>query len=1110
MPLNPGTILNNRYRTVKLLGQGGFGAVYRAWDLTLERQCALKENLETSPEAQRQFEREAKLLANLSHSNLPRVTDHFVIPGQGQYLVMDYIEGEDLQDKLAGGVGLPESVVLPWIIQICDALIYMHNQPQPVIHRDIKPANIKITPPDALNPQGKAVLVDFGIAKSFDPHTKTTAGARAVTPGYSPLEQYGAATTDARTDIYALAATLYALLTGQAPPVSTDRVVGAPLPPPRTLNDGISPGVETAILKAMEIQPENRFQTAIEFKAALLKAAGAAAQVYAPSTTVATPLATVAVPSERPPSQPPVTPPASRPPSRPPGASPSLQAVQANAGITPRRPIPWKLVIGIAGAGAILICILVAAIVLPGLLKGKPTPTALSAASTRAPTHTSLPLPTQVPTSAPTMAPTPTGAPVNITIWHQWGSSYLGAITAVFTSYMAEHPNVTIVLEQRDNVSDALSVAIPAGQGPDIIGWANDQIGKLALAGNIVDLTSLGVDRIFLAANYEPAAVNGVVWQNAIWGLPESQEGIAIVYNKAVASASDFPFDPTNFDDLLAKAEAYATAHPGRYLLCNQGLGIADAYHEAPIWFGFGMSNYVDDTGKVYLDTPEGIAAGNWIQQFHQYAPNEASSDICRTMITEGTAAAWWTGPWSIADLEAAGIDYGILPMGRPFVGIKTLMITRNAVDRGTAEVALDIIKYFTNQANETTVALANQTIPANTAALNDSQIQALTTVRGFGAALNLGVPLANTPYADVQWGPVGEATMAIWNGSQTVEQALAAAQTTIETDIANMGDLTLPEYYPNWDCTRSEVLCIGLVTDVGVVMDHSFNESAWNGVMRASSELGAVFLYGDTVDVNDYIAKITWYAENNYDVIVTVGFALGPTTTDFAQRYPNVYFIGIDQYQSTVLPNLVGLVFHEDQAGFMVGALAAMMTQTGTVGGVFGTDSVPPVVAFHDGYQNGALYINPNITIISTYHPGGVDTAFTDPDWGAATAASAIQNGADVIFGAGGQTGNGAIIETASHPGLYCIGVDADQWETLPEAHPCLITSAMKLIDPGVYALIHLYWQGSPASGNYYGETGLAPFHDFDSLISQSIRDRLAEISTGLLNGTISTGYNP
>ena len=211
MPLLPNQILNNRYRIVKLLGQGGFGAVYRAWDLNLDHQRAIKENLDTSPQAQRQFKREAQILDVLVHPNLPRVIDHFIVPNQGQYLVMDFVEWQDLGEMLMNGP-LPEARVLPWIIQVCDALIYLHSQNPPVIHRDIKPGNIKITP------DGRAILVDFGISKVYDPTLSTTVGARAVTPGYSPPEQYGKGATDARSDMYALGATLYHLLTGQAPP----------------------------------------------------------------------------------------------------------------------------------------------------------------------------------------------------------------------------------------------------------------------------------------------------------------------------------------------------------------------------------------------------------------------------------------------------------------------------------------------------------------------------------------------------------------------------------------------------------------------------------------------------------------------------------------------------------------------------------------------------------------------------------------------------------------------------------------------------------------------------------------------------------------------------
>jgi serine/threonine protein kinase len=135
MPLQTGQVLNNRYRVVRLLGQGGFGAVYRAWDANLNRPCAVKENLDTSPEAQRQFTREATVLANLSHPNLPRVTDHFILPDQGQYLLMDFVEGEDLASKLRNQGVLPVEQVIKWISQVADALTYLHGRQPPVVHR---------------------------------------------------------------------------------------------------------------------------------------------------------------------------------------------------------------------------------------------------------------------------------------------------------------------------------------------------------------------------------------------------------------------------------------------------------------------------------------------------------------------------------------------------------------------------------------------------------------------------------------------------------------------------------------------------------------------------------------------------------------------------------------------------------------------------------------------------------------------------------------------------------------------------------------------------------------------------------------------------------------
>lgn len=375
---------------------------------------------------------------------------------------------------------------------------------------------------------------------------------------------------------------------------------------------------------------------------------------------------------------------------------------------------------------------------------------------------------------------------VTIQIWHGWAGEYFTTIEEVFKAYEEANPGVTIELSKPDNLNESIQVAIPAGEGPDIFAWANDQIGTQALAGNIVPLNDLGVDEAFLESTYEPAAVAGVVWQGQIWGLPETQEGIALVYNKDLVTEEYLPTDPMDFADLLAKATQFKEA-TGMPLFCNQGFPGGDAYHVAPVYFGFGVPSYVDDEGTIYLDTPEAVAAGQWLKDVSAVLDKEASHDICKASITEGKVGAWWTGPWAIADLETANINYGIIPMGRPFVGIKTLMLTANAADRGTAEVALDVMKHFTSAEVQKKLALANKTIPAATAALQDPEVQALATVAGFGASLNLGIPMANTPYASAQWSAVADATAAIWNGSQTPEEAMAAAQTTIADLIAQM-----------------------------------------------------------------------------------------------------------------------------------------------------------------------------------------------------------------------------------------------------------------------------------------------------------------------------------
>lgn len=264
MLLSSGTLLNgNRYRIEAVLGRGGFGVVYLATHLQSQVQVAIKATNETGPSIQEAFTHEARLLYGLRHPHLPRFTDFFIESPQ-PYLVMDYIAGHDLDQLMNEHSGpMNEADVLPWIDQVLDALTYLHRQVPPVIHRDVKPANIRLAPNNMI------YLVDFGIAKVGDVTAQTQHLARAVCPPFSPPEQYGATPTDTYSDVYALGATLYYLLTAVLPPESVARQAGVELIPPRQLNPAISPDVEQIILRAMALSIHERYSQAQTIREAL-------------------------------------------------------------------------------------------------------------------------------------------------------------------------------------------------------------------------------------------------------------------------------------------------------------------------------------------------------------------------------------------------------------------------------------------------------------------------------------------------------------------------------------------------------------------------------------------------------------------------------------------------------------------------------------------------------------------------------------------------------------------------------------------------------------------------------------------------------------------------
>jgi basic membrane protein A len=310
-------------------------------------------------------------------------------------------------------------------------------------------------------------------------------------------------------------------------------------------------------------------------------------------------------------------------------------------------------------------------------------------------------------------------------------------------------------------------------------------------------------------------------------------------------------------------------------------------------------------------------------------------------------------------------------------------------------------------------------------------------------------------------------------------------------------------------DCASEKVFCVGLVTDVGKINDNSFNQSAWEGVWQAHKELGADVQYIETANSKDYAKNIAAFGDLGYDVIVTVGYALSDATIAAAAIYPNTDFIGVDQYQSEPVEGVAGLNFPEDKAGFLVGALAAMMSKNHKIGAVCPTDEVPAVWRVGEGYKAGALYADEQKSttteVYVLYHKDD-DKAFTDPEWGATTAQSMIDQGADVIFGCGNLTGNGAMI-AAAQAKLYVIGIDTDQYLTLPEAAPRMLSSAVKLVTPGVFDLTKLSKEGAFPSGNYFGNAGYAPFHSLANEVPAEVRTEMEKIDAGLRDGSIKTG---
>jgi basic membrane protein A and related proteins len=330
----------------------------------------------------------------------------------------------------------------------------------------------------------------------------------------------------------------------------------------------------------------------------------------------------------------------------------------------------------------------------------------------------------------------------------------------------------------------------------------------------------------------------------------------------------------------------------------------------------------------------------------------------------------------------------------------------------------------------------------------------------------------------------------------------------------------------------QDEPIKIGVVTDVGQLEDKSFNEFSNAGAMDAAAALGGEHAVIVTEEIADYASNIQSFVDEGFDVITTIGFLIGTDTLEAAKANPDTFFVGVDQGicvdaegnndstfacegdAAALIPNYQGIVFREAQPGYLVGIVAATLSESGVIGAVGGTN-VPAVVAFRDGYINGAKSVNPDIEVL--YQESNPDPVigFNDPERGAEIAGQMLDLGADVIFQVAGGTGVG-VLEAACAAGAYGIGVDVDQSKSLPpQAAECVVTSAEKKLQDTVSSVIQSAADGSFQAGTVVYDlsndppgVGISPFQEkYADLLTPELQAALDAAVAGMVDGSIDPG---
>ncbi len=729
-----------------------------------------------------------------------------------------------------------------------------------------------------------------------------------------------------------------------------------------------------------------------------------------------------------------------------------------------------------------------------------------------APKDTPTPMPTAKPQPKPTepgASPAlPTATPVlkvKIVMWDQEGEVERNTVLyPLVNEFMAANPNIEVEVTNYGNeeLRNQFQIASLAGEAPEIIRCPNNFAGLFSTRGILLPIEDM-FDQAFLGT-FLPGALAGGVVEGTLWGIPDQAGNhLMLIYNKEFISTP-----PADTDELIRMAqEATDEAASVWGLVYNT----QEPFWLAPWLGGFGGWALDEATDMPTLNTPAMVDALQFVYDLsskYKVVPSGCDYETARVLFEEGKAAMLIDGDWSLRGYAQKGMNFGTAPIPKvvktglwptPMTEGRYYMIS-SQVTPGTPEfeAVKKLVEFMTGEHAQQMWLEELKKLPSNKQVASLPLIQQDSIMAGSIAQLQKGRGMPAAPQLRCFWDSVRPNQQAVLAGVLTPEEAARRMQEDADRCIKEAG------------LGPKKKVKVGLVTDVGKVNDGTFNEFAYKGMMRAVEEFGLESAFIETLAPTDYEKNIEQFAQEGYEMIITVGYMIGDATVEIAKKYPDIKFAGVDQLQAEVVPNVAGLIFSEDQSGFLAGCLAGLMTRSNVVGIVAGME-IPPVIKFRKGYENGVHYVSPECKVLGVY----IDS-FTDPARGKEAALSQIAEGADVIFGAGGPTGSGGILGAAQH-GVYVIGVDQDEYLTTfgkgsVDGSDKLLSSAMKRVDVSVYTAISNAvwdtWQGGNLLFKAANDgVGLAPFHETEDVVPEEVKAKLEQIAKGLKEGTIETG---